>query len=161
MISLEIAQDKDRTFFHNAFNMYQNELGQHTGEYSFLDEEGFFDRNTVDVYFEGSKAVRPFLIKDDERRIGVVVITTAPCTRPGTAFCIQELFLIASSRGRGLALEAVRKLIQEYDKDLCLQVLKLNERAKAFWTKVAGSLSMAIEKEDAEDCETWILRKQA
>ena len=47
--------------------MYQNELSQYSEDYPELDENGYFDADTVDVYFEGNEALFPYIVADGGR----------------------------------------------------------------------------------------------
>ncbi len=144
MTELIRATAADREFYRNVFNMYQNELSQYFDEYRQLDERGYFDRETVDTYFEGSESIVPYIVLHNGKRVGIVVITSPPYTRAGCDWCIQEMFLICSCRGSGVAAAVCEKLFSLHPGRYCLAALSQNKRAVRFWQSLTQRVSTGV-----------------
>lgn len=148
MIALRAAQRRDKALIRNIFNMYQNELSAYNEKLNYLDAQGYFDVNTVNDILPFGNGVYPYIITDDGRNAGIILITYAPYVLKGCDFCVQELFIIAKLRGGGAAGEAVRAALKGRTGRWCLSVYQKNLRARAFWDKFLRALGVETEVSD-------------
>ncbi len=133
--------------------MYQNELSQYSDEFQELDESGYLDANAVDVYFDNNASVIPYIVLKDNHIIGILVLSKPPYVKPGFDYCIQEFFLIGSSRGKGIADKVIHELLMLHPGKYCFIVLKHNLRAMKFWNRICSDISSEWTKTE-EDNET-------
>jgi predicted acetyltransferase len=144
MVELRIAETNDKELYRNMFNMYQNDLSAYNNELSELDDNGYFDRETVECFFDGNKSVLPYVILKDNKIAGCVLFSKPPFVKPGCDYCIQELFVLGLYRGKGVAADACSKLFKEFKGRYCILVLKENQRAIKFWTKLINKNGIMI-----------------
>ena len=150
MVQLIMADAKYKELYRNLFNMYQNELAQYNSSYQWVDDEGYFDKELVDIYFQNDPAIYPMIIKWNGHNVGVVVITKAPLVKDNCDYCIQEFYLIQSCRGKGIAQEVSKQLFKILKGRICLSVLNRNYRAIAYWDKVLSQHATKIQADIKE-----------
>lgn len=151
MFQLVKAQEKDKELYRNVFNMYQNELSQYFDEFKELDENGYFDASTVEVYFENNEAVFPYIVMNEGHIIGILVLSKHPYVKQGCDYCIQEFFLIGNSRGKGIADGILHELFTMYPGKYCFVVLNQNLRAMKFWNRICNEASNKWNKTEREN----------
>lgn len=151
MVTLVKAESENKEYYKNVFNIYQNELSLFLDDFDQLDNNGYFDCDTVDEYFQGNIAIIPFVVKSDDKNIGVLVLSKSPYVKKGCDYCIQEFFIIGSCRGKGIATEAINLLFMEYPGKYCFVVIKNNIRAIKFWDKVCGESFNNVNKTEREN----------
>ena len=71
--------------------------------------------------------------------------------KPGSDYCVQEFFLIGSSRGKGIADAASRELFRLHPGKYRLLVLNRNRRAMRFWSRICGEMSSEWRRTEGED----------
>lgn len=135
MINLRIATDKDKELYRNLFNMYHNDLAPYCDDLTEVDEEGYYDKQAVDCYFNGDENIIPYVIMKNDKAVGVIVLTKPPYVKLGCDYCIQEFFVLNSFRGKNVAEEVCKQLTDKYTGKYCLIVLNKNTRAINFWRK--------------------------
>lgn len=131
----------------NLFNLYQHDFAAFRRDlYPHVDEQGFYDHATVDVFFEEGKRehVTPLLIRLDEKIAGFIILSTPPFTKKGCDFCIQEMLVLNPYRGQGVAQDACSLLFKEHPGRYCLTVLPENIRAEKFWKKLLARYSPEV-----------------
>lgn len=141
------AGGRDITLYRNLFNMYQNELSVYytNGEFSYVDENGYFNAASVNEIFPPDDAILPYVITGDEKNIGLLLVTKKPYAR--FDYQIEELFLVRAARGTGSAQEALLAFFGAHPGTYTLEVFRNNERAYRFWKKlIAGSGRLLDEK---------------
>ena len=150
-VSIRPAEYRDRALIKNIFNMYQNELSIYTDDFHSLDDNGYFDESTVDDILPFGGGVYPYIITEDEKNIGFVMVTEGEYPPEGCDYCLQELFVIACKRGSGAAGQAVRLAMQGRYGRWGLNVYKKNVRARAFWEKLIAESGKNIKVQDGEE----------
>jgi predicted acetyltransferase len=152
MVNLRAANESDKELYKNLFNMYQNELSPYLSDlYSEVDENGYFDKDTVDCYFNDNENVFPFIITVNAKIAGCVVLSKPPYVKPGCNYCIQELFVLGLYRGKGVAEAACNYLMKKYKGKYCILVLKENIRAIKFWQKFISKNTVIISEEEYDE----------
>jgi predicted acetyltransferase len=148
MIELRTAENKDKELYRNMFNMLHNDISPYNNELLEVDEKGYFDKDTIECYFNGDENVFPYVITYNNKIAGCVVISKPPYVKPGCDFCIQELFVLGLYRGKDIASGACLYLLEKYKGKYCVIVLKENHRAMKFWRKfIDNNATMILEEE--------------
>ncbi len=150
-MTLRPITENDRQLIENLFNLYRNDLNQYCGDFEFLDAEGFFEKGIADELLPFGDGVETWILCDGEKNLGLITVTDARYALEGCAWRFQELYLIRSARGRGLAHGAVRQLLQSRPGRWCLSVYKQNLPARKFWDSVIrenGTLICTMPGED-------------
>ncbi len=144
-VSVRVATVADKELYKNLFNMYQNELGLYFGEYQDVDENGYFDNHSTEIFFSGDKSLMPLIITYDERIVGFIVVAAPPYVAEGCDFCIQEMFVVGYYRGKNIALSAIKALFELIKGKYCAAPPTANSRAVGFFRK-------AFNVGDFEEC---------
>ena len=86
-----------------------------------------------------------YMMRTDNNREPVGFVTVRVLVRndgPGALY-IDEMYVAPEFRRKGIALDAVRVLVRNWDNNVCLHVLSGNEPAKSFWDCVEERLHWA------------------
>ena len=77
---------------------------------------------------------------EDRTAQGFVVTETVTFAMFPDALYIAEFYVVPEARRRGIGLEAVKGITEQWDKDIFLYILDRNTKAKLFWTYVENEL---------------------
>lgn len=135
MINLRVATDKDKELYRNLFNMYHNDLAPYCDDLIEVDNEGYYDKQAIECYFNKDENIIPYVITKNDKAVGIIVLTKPPYAKSGCDYCIQEFFILNSLRGKNVAEEVCKQLTEKYTGKYCLLVLNKNIRAYKFWKK--------------------------
>ncbi len=144
MINLRVATDKDKELYRNLFNMYHNDLAPYCDDLVEVDEEGYYDKQAVECYFNEDENILPHVIMKNDKVVGVIVLTKPPYVKSGCDYCIQEFFLLSPFRGKNVAEEVFKQLTDKYTGKYCLIVLNKNTRAINFWRKFTDKYAYEV-----------------
>lgn len=144
MINLRIAGVKDKELYRNLFNMYHNDLAPYCDDLIEVDDEGYYDKQAVECYFNEDENIIPYVLMRNDKAVGVIVLTRPPYVKSGCDYCIQEFFVLNSFRGKNVAEEVCKQLIDEYKGKYCLTVLNKNTRAINFWKKFTDKYASKV-----------------
>lgn len=142
-VSIRPAGERDRALIMNIFNMYQNELSAYSREFTHLDENGYFAPGTVNEILPFGDGVFPYIVTDDRKNVGFIMVTDSRYALPGCDWRFEEFFLIRPARGKGVALKAARLAMKDRPGRWCLSVFTENARARAFWEKLISGCGAA------------------
>ena len=135
-MTLRPVTERDRGLIENLFNLYRNDLNAYCGEFEYLDADGFFDHGIADELLPFGEGVETYIICENGKNLGLVTVTDESYALEGCQWCFQELYLIRAARGKGLAHEAIRQILEQKPGRWCLSVYKNNRPAKRFWNSV-------------------------
>ena len=155
---LEKVTDANRLAFINLFNLYHHDLAEYIPDfYQTLDEEGYYDRGAVlEILEMPPNEVQPYIIRHMDKIAGLVVLTFPPYVKPGCDYCILEIFVANSHRGKGIARAACRILFNEFPGRYCIQVLQSNTLALAYWDSLIAREGRLIQRyNDKESLITY------
>ena len=150
-MTLRPATEGDRNLIENLFNLYRNDLNQYCGDFEFLDEDGYFEKGIADELLPFGDGVETFILCEGNKNLGLITVTDERYALEGCKWRFQELYLIRPARGRGLAHEAVRRLLKQKPGRWCLSVYKTNHPARKFWNSVIeeyGTLLLTMPGEE-------------
>lgn len=134
-VSVRPAGERDRTLIKNIFNLYQNELSVYSDDFDCLDENGYFAPETADEILPFGNGVFPYIIEENARPVGFVMVTDASYAPDGYDYCLEEVFLIRNRRGKGIADFAVREVFKNRPGKWTLEVYTQNIPALCFWKR--------------------------
>lgn len=135
MIELVKAYKKDKVLFRNLFNLYQYDISIYSDEFDYINEEGYFDKTSSDVFFNNPQ-IYPYLIIQNNKIMGFVVVSSPPFVKSGFDYCIQEMFILKKHQGRKIAEQAVDEVFKVHPGSYALVAFKDNFKAVHFWTKI-------------------------
>ena len=100
----------------------------------------------------------------DERTIqGFVVTEPVLFMIFEDALYIEEIYIVPEARRKGIGVEAVRKVMEKWNKDVFLYILDDNNPAKMFWNAVAVELGWKTinrtEFRQEEGCELRVYQQ--
>ena len=132
---LRPADRRDKLLYKNLFNLYQSEFfAYYRDRFRYVDENGYFDADTVNEIFPPDNAILPFVITEDGKNIGLLLITKPPYA--SRDYCVEEFYIVPGARGMGAAQRAVRAFWNAHPGVYTLEVFAENRRAYAFWKKL-------------------------
>ena len=150
-MTLRPVNDHDRALIENLFNLYRNDISSYAGDFFGLDEDGYFDFGAADDVLPFGDGVETYIIVENARALGLVMVTDASYALEGCAWRFQELYLVRAARGRGIARAACEELLSSHPGRWCLSVYKTNQPARRFWDKLIrdrGTLVCTMPGED-------------
>jgi len=139
-VTIRPAGEGDRLLIKNLFNLYQNDLSVYCDDFSYPDENGYFDPDAAEGVLPFGGGVFPYIILEDGHIAGFIMCTDASYALPGCAWRLEEIYLVRPARGRGIAREAFRLITADRPGRWCLSVYRRNEPAKGFWLKTLGNI---------------------
>lgn len=139
-VCLRPTREEDRLLIKNLFNLYQGDLSVYCDDFSWPDENGYFDPEATDGILPYGDGVFPYIILYDGHIAGFIMCTDASYALPGCAWRLEEIFIVRYARGKGIAEEAVRQLTCGRPGRWCLSVYNRNEPARRFWKKTIGRI---------------------
>ncbi len=141
---------KDRDFFLCLAKDYVDELGRYSDEIEW--DESSWNKAMWDSDF----------IVDGGVLCGFVCKNEVFFKDKRNLLYIKEFFVSEEERHRGVGIEAVRRLVEPWDGDVCLYILDKNEVAKAFWNAVEKELDWKRTErpgmKELDGCELRIYR---
>ena len=134
-VYLKKVRDSSKPAFINLFNLYHHDLAKFVPDlYTDVDDEGYYDRDCIlEILNMPPEKVQPYIIRYEDKIAGLVILTFPPYVKQDCDYCILEIFVLNSHRGKGIALMACRELFNEFPGRYCIEVLKNNEGALGFW----------------------------
>lgn len=150
-MTLRPAREQDRLLLENLFNLYRNDLSAYCGDFCALDENGYYDRGIADELLPFGDGVEPYIILENGRPAGLILVTDSRYALDKCDWRFQELYLIRPARGRGLARMAAEKLLAEKPGRWCLSVYKTNHPARRFWDGLIADKGRLVYTVPGED----------
>lgn len=133
-----LSAEKNRAIFISLFNIYVHELSSYNPWLATqMNEEGNYLTNEIDNFFTNNE-YEPYIIYNDKVPIGFVVFSKQELgSGESTTCCIDEMFLVRTSRKKKLATQIVKDFLNREKGGICgLAVLKDNIPAVQFWEKL-------------------------
>ena len=154
-VKLQIIKESDKEVFRNLFNLYQHDLSM-IADFLFptVDERGYYDYETIEEYFTSDARSQGklfmYLIIADDNIAGFCLLTKVPfVTKAGCDYCINEFFIIGSSRKKGIAHEACKVIFERHPGRYCFEVIDNNVKALSFWKKLIAEVGTDVIIEDS------------
>ncbi len=117
------------------YRKYVEELGPFD---PYLAQMGYKETYDVAMYYIETPGVEWVDIKDKEDKIiGFVIFSTAEEDHhPATDYGICQTYILPTYRRQGIMTKAVLSYLKLHPGAVSLDILKKNDKAKAFWKKV-------------------------
>lgn len=129
--------------------LYQYDLSEYGG--MAINADGLFEepsirihnyRTDLELWWNNTDLLHPFLIRIDGRAAGLVLVGRSPrFAPPDRDFEIVEFFLLRGFRGRGIGKSIALDMFRRFPGLWELRVLPENEPAIAFWREVIDSVA--------------------
>lgn len=147
---------KMKDAFQNLFNMYAHELSKYNPWLGTqIDKNGNYLAHVVKSYIE-DQFNQSFCIIEDRRPIGLVVFSSS-CEEGEWQHDIEEIFIIQTSRKKGVSEKICQDFWQSNKGVATLCVLKAHKEASAYWEKLITRYNYTYEKID-EDEKMWLYK---
>ena len=156
-IALRPAESGDQNLIRSLFNLYQNDLSEYCGDFTSLDENGYFDPNASKDVLPFGNGVYPYIIAEDGRNLGLVIVTDSSCAPAAADWYVAELYLIRAARGRGIAGSVMRTVFEQRKGIWSLLVYQKNAPARAFWDRIIAECGEKLSETPTEDGMNLIL----
>ena len=145
----------DRDALRNLFNLWHHDLAaMDPSEFPNMSDNGYYEYTATDVYFEEQchGKIIAYLIRSNGVLAGFCVISLPPfIVRPDCDWCIQEFFITANFRGKGVASEACKTIFKKHPGRCGFDIFRENKGAKVFWSKLINSVGTDVIVENADD----------
>ena len=139
--------------FISLFNIYAHELSKYNPWLGTqIDSQGNYLSEQVEQLID-DESLNSFCITENKKPIGFVVFSHSGSNEENTC-SIDEIFLIETSRGRGIC-ESICKEFWSKNKGVCtLHVLKANRPSVTYWEKLISRCGYSYEKLE-ENEQMW------
>ncbi|MCP5023766.1 MAG: GNAT family N-acetyltransferase [bacterium] len=147
------ATSNDASVMRPMLCAYQEYIGQFSGS---VDPH----RELENAWFEKPGLLFPFLIVEDERPVGILLLmgrAYAEACGAEVDYYINDLFVIPDARGSGTAAKAVTEVLQRFQGTWGLEVLQENRAALGFWKKNLPGIATDLEIGGPRD-QLWYFR---
>lgn len=158
-ISVKAADRSERRLIENLIQFYVYELVWIEPPCSIHvksdDQDRYPPFADLDRYWR-IEGFRPMLIRVDERLAGFALINTHSRRGEKVKFNMADLFIAREYRGRGVATEAVRLVMEQYPGRWEIAVAEHNVAARMFWSRtlvVTANVNRVVRHEG--DGERW------
>lgn len=149
-VTLRPAAAGDRQLINNIYNLYQNDLGEYCGDFTYLDENGYFDIDASRDVLPFGDGVFAYIIENDGKNTGLVMVTDSRYALPQCDFKIEEMYIVRPQRKKGVAKAALKQIFDIYKGRFCLSVYKKNLPARVFWEKIVSEFGSGLTVSEGE-----------
>ncbi|WP_314589863.1 GNAT family N-acetyltransferase [Paenibacillus terrigena] len=160
-ISIRLTDSSTKFIINNLYPLYLHDLSEIWGwqpnQYGVFEDNDTLtlqEQNRIfDMWWEHPTVLFPYLITVDHIPAGFAMVSTPPYTPHGSAFYMNEFFVMRSFRGQGIAESAA---VQVFDRHLGQWELQTNptesnKRAQSFWRRaIQQYTSSGFEEEQRE-----------
>ncbi|SDN06592.1 Predicted acetyltransferase [Psychrobacillus sp. OK028] len=149
--------EEEKIILKNLFSLYLHDLSKYTAEIE-IGEDGSFEYDGLDVFWE-TEGLSPFFIMLDKSIIGFILLVERPFLKNEYDFGLNDLFILNKYKGKGLGIQAVKKLFQDKKGKYFVIELVENSPAVSFWKKVYSKLTINFEeRQDVVDGEQCLIQ---
>lgn len=146
-IILKEVLASEKSILRNLYSLYLHELSNFTGNLN-LSEDGIFHYEELDDFWT-IDGLSPYFITLNEKIIGFILLLERPFLKKRNDYGINDFFILNQYKGKGVAMQAVKKIFEKRPGQyFIIQVIE-NKRAVAFWKKVYTELN--IETDESQD----------
>ncbi|RDW17704.1 GNAT family N-acetyltransferase [Oceanobacillus chungangensis] len=156
-VKLQEVLESEKSILRNFFSLYLHELSNFTTNLD-IAEDGVFHFEELDKFWEVD-GLSPYFIMLDDKIIGFILLLERPFLKKSNDYGINDLFILNKYKGKGLAVQAVRKLFEDKPGQYFVMQVVENKRAVAFWKKVYNGLNIETqERQDLIDDELFLIQ---
>lgn len=156
-IILKEVLESEKSTLRNLYSLYLHELSNFTTNIN-LGEDGVFHYDELDDFWK-IDGLSPYFITSNEKIIGFMLLLERPFLKKSNDYGINDFFILNQYKGKGLAVQAARKVFEEKPGQYFIIQVVENKRAIAFWKKVYTGLNIETnEKQDLIDEELCLIQ---
>ena len=134
MIGLSQVRPGDRPLLWRLLQDYLRELSRWYD--IFPDSEGNYPYRYFDAYFSEPDRVA-LLILDGESLVGFALLNAHSCIGEAPDYVLAEFTVLPAYRGRGIATQAVQRILSEYSGRWEIKYSEKNTAASRLWNGIA------------------------
>ena len=156
-IILEKVLESEKSILRNLYSLYLHELSNFTTNLN-LGEDGIFHYDELDDFWKVD-GLSPYFITLNEKNIGFILLLERPFLKKSNDYGINDFFILNQYKGKGLAVQAARKIFEEKPGQYFIIQVVENKRAVAFWKKVYTGLNIETnERQNLIDEELCLIQ---
>lgn len=134
MITLRRTEFNDLILFQNIYNLYLNEMSVYK-KYNVLDEEGYYDLNMVNYYFNDREHYFAYIVYSNEKIVGFVTLSKYPNTIRESDYCLHDIYVLPFARRNNVGSECLKKVFEDFKGRYYFVIDKLNTLGISFFEK--------------------------
>lgn len=142
---VNINKEKE-TILKNLVSLYLHDLSEFADDLK-VNEEGKYEYDGFDYYFM-SEDLKPFLIYFNDEIAGFLLLNSGKYTPADAEYCVNELFILKSFRGRGIATIAIKKILEKYNGKYKVEQFQDNKIAINFWKRFYRNQNIVYEEKN-------------
>ncbi len=156
-IELRDVLETDKVMLRNLYSLYLHELSAYTENLQ-INEEGIFHYEDLDDFWRVD-GLSPYFIMWHEQIIGFTLLLERPFLKKQNDVGINDIFILNPYKGKGFAVQAVKKVFDEKPGRYFIIQLAANQRAVAFWKKAYTEFNIEIiERKEVVDEEICLIQ---
>jgi predicted acetyltransferase len=156
-VKLKEVLEIEKSILRNFYSLYLHELSNFTTNLD-VGEDGVFHYEELDKFWDVD-GLSPYFIKWDDEIIGFILLLERPFLKKSNDYGINDFFILNKYKGKGLAVQAARKILEEKPGQYFVMQVVENKRAVAFWKKVYNELNIEThERQDLIDDELCLIQ---
>ncbi|MBD7985551.1 GNAT family N-acetyltransferase [Sporosarcina sp. Sa2YVA2] len=156
-IKLKEVLESEKSILRNLYSLYLHELSNFTTHLN-IGVDGIFHYEELDDFWKVD-GLSPYFITLNESIIGFILLLERPFLKKSNDYGINDFFILNQYKGKGLAVQAVKKIFEKKQGQYFIIQVVENKRAVAFWKKVYSELDIeTIERQDLVDEELCLIQ---
>ena len=156
-IKLKEVLESEKMILRNFYSLYLHELSNFTQNLD-VGEDGAFHYEELDKFWDVD-GLTPYFIKLEDEIIGFILLLERPFLKKNNDYGINDFFILNKYKGKGVAMQAARKIFEEKPGHYFVIQVVENKRAVAFWQKVYKRLNIEThERQELIDNEQCLIQ---
>ncbi|VDG97186.1 Predicted acetyltransferase [Lysinibacillus sphaericus] len=156
-IKLKEVLESEKPILRNLYSLYLHDLSNFTTNLN-LNEDGLFYYEELDDFWKVD-GLSPYFISLNEKIIGFILLLERPFLKKSNDYGINDFFILNQYKGKGLAVQAAKKIFEKKPGQYFIIQIVENKRAVAFWKKVYTGLNIETnERQDLIDEELCLIQ---
>lgn len=152
---LVFVNENNFPVFRQFVHYYLNEIYDYTDGIQ-MDQYGNYEYDGIESYLD-DKSLKAFLMVDDNRYVGFVMLNTGRYIPRGYDFSIHEIFVAKPYRKQGMARAALEEIFTYYKGKYLVMQLEKNIDALRFWRHYYTEYEISYVEKRREIEGAWVL----
>ncbi|WP_145046835.1 GNAT family N-acetyltransferase [Paenibacillus xylanexedens] len=162
-ITIELTNEQTKFIINNLYPMYLHDLSEIWGfkpnAYGIFEEDEtrtLAEQNKVfDIWWSKPGVLYPYLARVEGIPAGFALVATPPYTPHGSAFYMNEFFILRPYRGKGIAEHVATQVMNQHRGTWEVQTnaLEINVRAQQFWKKTLERYTLGKYQQDTLEAD--------
>lgn len=135
-IELKKIESKDKIILINLFQLYMHDITLSLP--MDVNNHGLFEYNETDYYFNNKEGYDPYLIINDNKYIGFVLINKEfmVLNNEENNFNLSEFFILNAYKRKGIGKKIAFEIFDKYKGNFEIKPVPRSNTAKQFWENV-------------------------